>query len=191
MEQRGAEFARRYVEALASVLARLPFDQVGRAIALLERARAEHRTVFLAGNGGSAASSSHMANDLLKGSAGNGRAGLRAIALSDNVPLITALANDEDYTESFAGQLRVLADPGDVLVILTVSGNSPSILRLLETAREREIATIGLLGRDGGQAAGMVDVPIVVPSDGYGPVEDAHLVLNHIFVSFLGGTVQE
>ena len=117
-------FAQKYLEDLCTVLRRVPLYDLALAIEMLKHAHAERRQVFLAGNGGSAATASHMAQDLVKGVAkGSGR-GFRAIALSDNVPLITAIANDESYSEVFAGQLAALGQPGDVLIVISGSGNS-------------------------------------------------------------------
>lgn len=180
-------FARRYIAEVADVLRRLPLEDLARALGMLEVALVEGRYVFLAGNGGSAATASHMANDLLKGVAKDGRRGARAVALSDSVPLITAIANDEDYSEVFAGQLAALGQPGDLLIVLSASGNSPNVLRAVSLAREMRMRTIGLVGMGGGKVAKMCDVAVIVPSDDYGPVEDAHMVFNHLISSYLRG----
>jgi D-sedoheptulose 7-phosphate isomerase len=177
-------FAKRYVNALARVLAELPFDAVGRAMEALEGAHAEGRRVFVVGNGGSAATASHMANDLVWGLAQLGKPGFRAMALSDNVPLITAIANDRSYAEVFAKQLEALADPGDVVVAISGSGNSPNVVRAVEVARERGMKTIGFLGMGGGKLGKMVDIPIIVPSTDYGPIEDVHMMLDHLLIAY-------
>ncbi len=185
-DSNGAEaFARRYIDGLHDVLRELPFAALARVMELLEGALAEQRQVFVAGNGGSAATASHMANDLMKGVAKGGGRGVRAIALSDSVPLITAIANDEDYREVFAGQLAALGQPADLLIVLSASGNSPNIIRVIETAKSLGIGTVGFLGMGGGQAAKLVDVPVIVPSDAYGPVEDVHLVFDHLITAYL------
>jgi D-sedoheptulose 7-phosphate isomerase len=178
-------FAKDYLERLAAVLAGVPLGALAQAMALLERAHEDQRQVFIAGNGGSASTAMHMANDLMKGVAKGGGSGLRAIALSDNVSLLTAIANDESYAEVFAGQLSALARPGDLLVVISASGNSPNILRAVEQARQLEVTTIGLLGMGGGTAASMVDCAVVVPADDYGPAEDAHLVCDHLMTAYL------
>jgi D-sedoheptulose 7-phosphate isomerase len=108
---------------------------LARALEVLEKAYIERRQVFLAGSGGSAATASHMANDLMKGVAKGDRRGFRAIALSDNVPLITAIANDESYSEVFVGQLAALGQPGDVLIVFSGGGNSANIVCAVEVAR--------------------------------------------------------
>lgn len=178
-------FAQGYIDNLCRVLREVPLGDLGRALQTLERAFVEQRQVFLAGNGGSAATASHMANDLMKGVAkGRGR-GFRAIALSDNVPLITAIANDEDYSEVFAGQLAVLGKPGDVLIVFSGSGNSGNIVRAVEVAQQRQITTIAFLGMGGGQVVRLVDVAVVVPSNEYGPVEDVHMAFDHLITAYL------
>lgn len=174
-----------YIEMLCMVLRDLPLKDLVGALQVLERAFVERRQVFIAGNGGSAATASHMANDLGKGVAEVGGRGLRAISLSDNVPLITAIANDKDYTEVFADQLLALGQPEDVLIVFSGSGNSANIVRVAEVAREMQIVTIALLGMEGGQVAEMVDVSVVVPSEDYGPIEDVHMVLDHLITAYL------
>jgi D-sedoheptulose 7-phosphate isomerase len=174
-----------YIETLCGVLRALPLKGLAHAMLLLERAFIEGRLVFIAGNGGSAATASHMANDLVKGVARVGGRGLRTIALSDNVPLITAIANDKNYDEIFADQLLTLGRPGDVLLVLSGSGNSTNIVRVVQVARKMQITTIALLGMEGGQVAEMTDVSVIVPSDDYGPIEDAHVVLDHLITSYL------
>ena len=111
-------FARRYIDTLGAVLRELPVEGLAETLRVLERAHLDRRYVFIAGNGGSAATASHMANDLQWGLARLGTPGLRAIALSDNVPLLTAIANDRSYEDVFAAQLESLADAGDVLIVI-------------------------------------------------------------------------
>ena len=122
------QFARAYVDKLCHVLEALPFAHIDRTLEVLERAYSERRQVFLAGNGGSSATASHMANDLMKGIVLPGKHGIRAISLSDNVPLMTAIANDISYTEIFARPLAEQGNPGDVLIVISASGNSPNVL---------------------------------------------------------------
>ena len=179
------KFSFDYIETLCGVLRALPLKDLAHAMLLLERAFIEGCLVFIAGNGGSAATASHMANDLVKSVAQAGGRGLRTIALSDNVPLITAIANDKNYDEVFADQLLTLGQPGDVLIVLSGSGNSANIVRVVEVAQKMQIITIALLGMEGGKVAEMTDVSVIVPSDDYGPIEDAHMVLDHLVTSYL------
>jgi D-sedoheptulose 7-phosphate isomerase len=152
---------------------------VEEVVELLDSARRNHARVYIVGNGGSAATASHMACDLAK-TVGDGElGGLRAIALSDSSPLITAWTNDVGASAVFAGQLAVLLDPCDVVIAISVSGNSPNILAALRLARDMGAATVGLLGADGGRALSMVDIALHVPRDDYGVVETVHLGLAH------------
>ena len=174
-----------YLDRLHGVLRSLPVDDLADALQLLEEAHVQKRQVFLAGNGGSAATASHMANDFLKGVATGDKPGLRAIGLADNVPLVTAIANDEGYENVFAHQLSALAQPGDLLVVLSGSGNSPNIVQAVETARKLGMTTIAFLGMGGGKAAKMAEVSIIVPSDDYGPIEATHLIFDHLITAYL------
>ena len=178
-------FARRYIDTLGAVLRELPVEGLAETLRVLERAHLDRRHVFIAGNGGSAATASHMANDLQWGLARLGRPGLRAIALADNIPLLTAIANDRSYEDVFSVQLESLADAGDVLIVISGSGNSPNVVRAVEAARRKGLVTVGFLGMTGGKLRSMVDVPVVVPSDDYGPIEDLHLMFDHLCTAHL------
>lgn len=186
MEHEGRSgFAKTYVQGLVRVLEALPFDAIGRVLDVLEGAYAARRQVFLVGNGGSAATASHMCNDLVWGIARLGRPGFRAISLSDNVSLITAVANDSGYERIFLPQLEAQANAGDVLVAISGSGNSPNVVRAVERAKEMGLSTIGFLGMSGGALGALVDVAVIVPSDDYGPIEDAHMMLDHLAIAYL------
>lgn len=178
-------FAQRYIDGLGRVLRDLPLEDLASAMEVLERALAERRQVFLAGNGGSAATASHVATDLVKGVAEAGGQGIRAIALSDNVPLLTAIANDTSYREIFAKQLAALGQRGDVLCVFSGSGNSENIARAVEVAQRMQMTTIAFLGMGGGKVTAMADVSVIVRSDLYGPIEDAHMVLAHVVTAYL------
>src|SRR5437879_12249302 len=167
----------RWLEEAARIVRSVDVTAVARAADALCQVRARGGVIYTAGNGGSAATASHLALDLQKAARSPGGAGTRAVCLSDNVGLITAWGNDTAFERVFAEQLEVLGQPGDGLVVISVSGSSPNLLTLLEVARGREIVSVGLLGRDGGRARRLVDVPVLVPSDDYGWVESAHVVL--------------
>lgn len=170
---------RSWLTDAAGVIASVDADAVVGAVGALLEVRGAGGTIFVAGNGGSASTASHLALDLQKWVRTDGR-GTRAISLSDSIGLITAWANDTDFERVFAEQLATLAAPGDALVVFSVSGSSPNLLAALQTARERHIVTVGVLGKDGGRARALVDHAVVVPSDDYGWVESAHLVLEHV-----------
>lgn len=170
---------RTWLAEAVRVIGGLDDGEVRAAVQALEAVRAGGGTIFTAGNGGSASTASHLALDLQKWARSNGK-GTRAIALSDSIGLITAWANDEDFDRVFAAQLATLGAAGDALVVFSVSGSSPNLVRALETARELGMVTVGVLGKDGGQARALVDHAIVVRSNDYGWVESAHLVLEHV-----------
>jgi D-sedoheptulose 7-phosphate isomerase len=149
----------------------------------LQQARAEGKTVFIFGNGGSAATASHFAVDVIKGTLDADRVRFRIICLNDNMPTLTALANDVGYEYVFSEPLASLARAGDVAIAISGSGNSPNILRAMRTARERGMIAIGLSGATGGKLKDLVDVAVLVPSPSMQLVEDTHTVILHaIFV---------
>ena len=189
------EFAKDYIHGLKGVLDRLPLKPVEEIIQAIEQAQKERRQVFVIGNGGSAATASHMMNDLCKGTLGHkGDAPwprLRVIALTDNVSLMTAWANDTDYDRIFSEPLKNLAQRGDVLIAISASGNSPNIIAAVEAAKHLGVKVIGLAGFGGGKLSKMADVSFVVPSDEYGPVEDAHMILDHIITGYLYEKLKE
>lgn len=157
------------------------------AVTLLKAARRRRARVYIMGNGGSASTASHMACDLAKGIGRTRHERLRAVALSDSSALLTAWVNDSGSTLGFSGQLDTLLDPQDVVIAVSVSGNSENVLAGLDTARELGAATIGLLGADGGRALRQVDVALHVPSWDYGVVETVHIGLLHALANALRG----
>ena len=175
-----------YRDLLVILLSELDLTAVSAATNVLSSARERGSTVYIAGNGGSATTASHMVTDLMFGR-GLPEPGLRVIGLADNQAVITATANDVSYDEVFARQLRRLARTGDILILVSASGNSPNVLRAAEVARELDVTVIGLTGFDGGRLAEVSDVSVHVPSplDAYGPVEDVHLIVNHMLVAAL------
>ena len=186
---KASEYARKYVDGLKAVLDRLPLDAVDRTVEAIEAAHTAGKQIFVIGNGGSAATASHMMNDLCKGTLGHkGDAPwkrFRVIALTDNVSLMTAWANDTDYSHIFSEPLKNLAQAGDVLVAISASGNSPNVLAAVEAAKQIGVRVVGLTGFGGGKLAKLADVVFIVPSDGYGPVEDVHMILDHIITGYL------
>lgn len=153
----------------------------------LFQAYVDEKTVFLIGNGGSASNASHLGQDLSKATCmgNNGGKKFRALSLTDNTSYITALANDDGYETVFATQLANFAQPDDVLVAISGSGNSPNILRAVEYANGRQLHTIGITGFAGGKLAGMVHTHVNVPSNDIGLAEAVHSVLFHLLVAQL------
>lgn len=172
-------FASRFVADVTAALERLDLQSVDQVIATLARARDEERLIFVAGNGGSAATATHWVNDLAKATRKAGTPYVRAISLTDSTSWLTALANDEGYERVFAGQLENMARAGDVLVVISASGNSPNLLRAVEFARASGVETIGILGFDGGALRTMVDqhIWIQTPLGAYGLAENIHTVV--------------
>jgi D-sedoheptulose 7-phosphate isomerase len=138
--------------------------------------------VYVFGNGGSAATASHLVNDFNKGASAGLRNGFRFHCLSDNVPILTATANDIDYDEIFVGQLRSRLESRDLVIGISTRGNSCNVIRAVQYAKSLGVESIGLTGYDGGQLIGLVDYPIVVPTYNMQQVEDLHLVLNHLMM---------
>jgi len=178
------DFVRTYLARLRTALDRVDLAQVERVTDALIRARDERRSVFILGNGGSAARATHFASDLNK-VASNGPARFRAISLTDNISLITAWANDEAFDQIFVRQLENLLDSGDVVMAFTCSGNSKNVVAAIEFARAQGATTLGVLGGDGGRLASLVDVSVRVEDDDYEIVEDGHAALCHSIVRFL------
>lgn len=179
-----------YVDEAKAILAS-PFFLAGvaRIAPVLLRARADDRTIFFFGNGGSASTASHFVTDIAKVAGGTEARGkgrrFRCVSLNDNIPGMTAWANDIGYAEIFSGQLKSLADPGDVAVAISGSGNSPNVLEAVKTARAMGLTTIGLTGMGGGKLKDLVDVPVVVPSNSMQHTEDTHLIVLHLLTAYL------
>jgi D-sedoheptulose 7-phosphate isomerase len=180
------EFAGRYLDYLKTVLDNIDRDAIAAFIHTIVDARERGAAIFFIGNGGSAATASHFANDIGVGSNAYEKP-FRAISLTDNVPVITALANDFGYDEIFERQLRVLSRPGDVLVAISASGNSPNLVRALEYAAGAGLKSVGITAFSGGKLKEMADLVVHVPTGKgeYGPAEDAHMVLDHLVGAYL------
>lgn len=176
-----------YLTSLTAELDRLDLDALLRIVGRLRVARDAGAMVFTAGNGGSAATASHWVNDLGKATRRSGRRPFRIVGLADNISWFSALANDEGYDRVFAGQLENLARPGDVLMVISASGNSPNLVRAVDHAREAGMTSIALLGFDGGQLLNRVDEAFWVPTPrgAYGLVESIHSVACDIVTTCL------
>ena len=180
------EFSRRYIRYLSSVLNEIDHEAVAILISTLLEARSGGATIFFIGNGGSAATASHFANDLAIGTNSYEKP-FRAISLTDNNAILTALGNDFGYDSIFVRQLRILGRPGDVLVGISASGNSPNLLKAFNYAKEIGIKTVALTAFDGGKLKQIADEGIHVPTGPkeYGPAEDAHMMLDHLIGAYL------
>ena len=143
------------------------------------------KQIFIMGNGGSATTASHFARDLKIGAAVKGKPRVQTTSLTDNIALVTALANDIDYSSIFEQQLVGLLNTGDIVIGISASGNSPNILKAIEFARKNGAVTIGFIGFGGGKLKELVHKSIVLSSRDYGRVEDVHLSLAHILSDIL------
>ncbi len=181
-------FVENYIRELKKTLDGLPLNKVREAASLILETFNNNKQVFIMGNGGSAVNASHFACDLSKGTLKRlydpNEKRFRVTSLTDNIATITAYANDLSYEDIFVQQLRNLAQPEDLIIVLSGSGKSSNIIRVLQYAKEINAKTIALLGFDGGEAIKMADCPILVPSNHYGRIEDTHLVLHHLITSY-------
>ncbi|MCF7834540.1 SIS domain-containing protein [Candidatus Gracilibacteria bacterium] len=195
-EQKEA-FINQYIDDLSRTLKTLKTDDIIKTIDIIEEKLLSGKKIFIAGNGGSAATSSHMVSDLQKTTLGknpqekNESIKFKAISLNDNMPVITAWANDEGFDYIFSEQLETLGENGDLLIIITGSGNSKNIIMALEKAKQMGIDTVGFLGFQGGKAKELLDHHILVESDKYGPIEDIHGILNHLMTAHFQKQVKE
>jgi D-sedoheptulose 7-phosphate isomerase len=179
-----------YLRELASLLEQLPIVDIESVIDRLFEAYVRGRGVYMFGNGGSAALASHSACDLGKGTTMNGNRPFRVIALTDNVPLITAWANDASYDDIFAAQLRPLIQPEDIAFAISGSGNSRNVLKALRTAQQAGAANIGLTGFQGGKMKVLCDICVIVPSESMQLIEDSHSCLMHAVFLALRSRIQ-
>jgi D-sedoheptulose 7-phosphate isomerase len=184
-------FINSYFNYLNAVLSKIQKNEIIDFIKLLLEARNKKATIFFIGNGGSAATASHFANDLSVG-VFLSKNPFRAISLTDNMPVITAIANDFGYSEIFKKQLEILAKKDDLLVAISASGNSPNLIKAIEHAKQIGMVTIAITGFDGGQIKMLADNCIHVPTEKkeYGPVEDAHMILDHMITAYLARLLQ-
>ena len=180
------DYSKSYIEYLSSVLNSISLTDIEKFVEVLLEARERASSVFFIGNGGSAATASHFANDIAIGTSTDEKP-FRAISLCDNQAVITAIANDDGYEEIFSQQLQVLLKKQDVVIAISASGNSPNLIRAIETAKKMSAITVGISAFDGGKMKEMVDVSLHVPTEKgeYGPAEDAHMVLDHLVSSYL------
>ncbi|HET9802606.1 MAG TPA: SIS domain-containing protein [Candidatus Acidoferrum sp.] len=171
--------ATEYFASLQAVLAHVDLNVIDQITQAIWQNYEQGGTLYIFGNGGSAALASHLACDFGKGTVTAGRQRFRTISLSDNVPLMTALANDLAYEDIFSEQLADLAKKGDAVLAISGSGNSPNVVKGLEMARKMGLRTLGVTGYSGGRVKPLSDLCFVVPSDNMQHIEDIHLAATH------------
>lgn len=189
MNSRHSGIINQYQAEVGATLARLPVETIAQVVDVLEEARVKGRSVFIFGNGGSAATASHFASDLAKGSICPGKPRVKAFALTDNMPLLSAWANDSAYENIFAEQLENFIEGGDIAIAISCSGNSANVLNGVKVAKAKGATAIGFIGFDGGKLKELVDIAVVVPSHNMEQVEDIHLLLGHVITTCLRETV--
>ncbi|MDD4907509.1 MAG: SIS domain-containing protein [Candidatus Omnitrophica bacterium] len=180
------EFVNKYRGYLTTLLNNIDAVRVHDVINCFLEARRNNKTIYFAGNGGSAATASHFAQDLDEVGRKITGMGFRTQSINDNVAALTAIGNDYGYENIFSMQIQYNFNPGDVLVVISASGNSPNVVNAVKLAKEKGGTTVGLVGFTGGKLAGLCDHLIHIKSEigEYGPVEDLHLVLDHMITSY-------
>lgn len=182
-----SEYFRSYFSHINELLMDLDTGAINSVVECFLKAREERKTIFFAGNGGSAATASHFAQDLGEVGRKAGKRGFKTLSLTENISLLSAVGNDYGFDQVFTIPLVELFNPGDVLVAISASGNSPNVIKAIEFARDAAGETVGLVGFDGGRMKDMCDHVIHVRTDvgSYGPVEDVHMAMDHLITSYL------
>lgn len=176
------ERIRESLDGLAALAGRVAAEQADTIAAIAERYETTLRsggTLFFAGNGGSAADAQHIATEYVVRYQAN-RPAMRAVALTTDTSLLTACANDLGFDEVFARQVEALAEPGDLLVLHSTSGESPNVIRAAQTAKARGVGVVALLGKTGGHLRELADVSLIVPADDTARIQELHLAVEHV-----------
>lgn len=179
------QYISNYLAELQDVVANLPQVEIRRVVELLLDVHGREGRIFLIGNGGSASTASHMANDLNKLTLTHGRKRFRAMALTDNVPLLTAWANDTDYSQVFAAQMAHFLQKGDVVIGISTSGESANVVNGLAYGQQHGATTVLFGGVAAGRCGDHADIQLLIPSVHQGIQEDCHLIFNHIIANGL------
>ena len=180
----------RYLNQISSLVLKIPSENIEQLANILLKAYRNGNRVFIFGNGGGASTSSHFACDLAKGTVIPGKPRLKALSLSVNVPLMTAWANDTDYTNTFGEQLKNLVEKDDVVIGLSGSGMSPNVINAFKVANRAEAVSVLLSGFRGGEAVKVANISIVVPSEDMQQIEDIHLMLCHIVFRMIRSRIE-
>ena len=175
------DYYRRFVEVLQT-FDRAPMRGV---LETLERVQASGGTIWVAGNGGSAAIADHTVCDATKGTYVDGRPPLRTVSLSSNIAMLTALSNDFCYADAYWKQLAYYLQPNDAVLLVSSSGNSPNVVEACRYARKEGATTIAFVGFEGGELRELADHVVWIPVDNYGMAEDTHQSLIHVITQYL------
>ena len=181
------DYFKGYIGNLYEILMDMDLNDVDSVVDCFLSARRNKKTIFFIGNGGSAATASHFAQDLGEVGRKANKPGFKTMSLTDNISMISAAGNDHGYDKIFTIQMEELFSPGDVLVAISASGNSPNVVNAVEFAKKAGGKTIGFIGFDGGKLKNLCDHIVHVKTDisEYGPAEDAHLIMDHLIASYL------
>jgi D-sedoheptulose 7-phosphate isomerase len=180
------DFVDNYLKELEKSVAKLSRADLWKVVEALQQAWRDDKLIFIIGNGGSAATASHMMNDINKLTIAEGKRRFRAWALTDNMPLVSAWGNDNTFDWSFSQPLRNFMRKGDYLIVITTSGNSPNLVDATKVAREIGVEkVIGLVGDKGGKIAELADVVVRFPDGDQGRQEDGHVIMNHVLANYL------
>ena len=183
-------YVKHYINQLQDEINSLPLEQIVNIAKILREAQLKGKRIFIIGNGGSAAAAAHATCDLGKNTRKPDQPRLRVINLVENISGLTAYANDEGYENVFSEPLLSLAERGDILMAISGSGNSPNIIKALETARLIGVTSIGITGFEGGKMKSLVDYCLIAPSHNMERIEDIHLIINHLFTGLIRNAAQ-
>lgn len=184
------EMVKRYIAEIRETLTSISQADLHTVLSLLEETYHNGRRIFIMGNGGSAATASHLALDLAKNTIMPDVPRLKAISLTDHVPLITAWGNDTAYEYIFAEQLTNMIEPGDLVIGISTSGNSLNVINALRLAKVSGAYTVGLLGAKGGKIKEMVDAYVLAPGQNIEQEEDIHMILAHVITRYMREVVR-
>lgn len=179
------EFVSSYLNTVGKLLQDTPTERLEQISGMVLDAYKTGKQVFVVGNGGSASTASHLCCDLQKSVSLEGGKKFKVMSLTDNVALMTAWANDFKYEDIFAQQLNIWAQPGDLVIAISGSGNSPNVIKAVELGNELGAVTIGMSGFDGGKLAKVAQHSVVVPSNDMQHIEDAHMIFSHLIFRYV------
>ena len=174
------QFVKKYLEEIKVAIDSIPLKKIEKIVNMIYITYKKNKCIYVIGNGGSGSTASHFACDLGKGTICEEKKRFKIISLNDNMPIITAFANDCGYDNVFSEQLKNILNREDLVISITGSGNSPNIIKAAELAKKRKAKTIGIMGFTGGILKSILDVGVIISGNNYGQIEDIHLILTHV-----------